>query len=216
VTFALGIDVGVRKGLDLVLLEGLRVAGSARGVTLDGLRAWVGRWRPDVVAIDSPPRFGQGRPRATEVAVRRLGIRLYATPWDPRRAESRFYDWMRVGQQVFRVVAEAGYPLFDGREPRGTAMEAFPHACAVVLHGRLRPPEVSKEAWRRQALGTAGVDDGGLRGIDQVDAALAALAGQRALMGRFFAPGDPGEGVIVLPCRESELPSRYLGGPGGP
>jgi predicted nuclease with RNAse H fold len=99
--------------------------------------------------------------------------------------------------------------LFDGTHPRGSAMEVFPYACAVVLHGRLRPRDICKEPWRREALRRAGLDDSGLRGIDQVDAALAAVAGQRALEGAFVALGDPSEGVIVLPCREAELPSRY-------
>jgi predicted nuclease with RNAse H fold len=210
-SLALGIDVGVRKGLDLVLLDGLRVAGRERRVTLEDLRSWIEVWRPAAIGIDSPPVFGAGAPRKTEVAVRRLGIRLYATPWEPARAASRFYDWMRTGHEVFRVAAGAGYPLFDGVDPRGRAMEVFPYACAVVVHGRLRPPGVAREPWRREALRLAGVDERGLRGMDQVDAALAAVAVRRALDGVFVAPGDPREGVIVLPCREADLPGRYRG-----
>jgi predicted nuclease with RNAse H fold len=206
---ALGIDVGVRKGLDLVLLDGLRVAGRERRVAVQDVGAWIQTWRPAAIGIDSPPAFGALGPRATEVAVRALGIRLFATPWEAAKLASPFYDWMRTGHEVFHIAAGAGYPLFDGVHAAGSAMEVFPHACAVVLHGRLRPPEVRKEAWRREALRRAGVDDRALRGTDQVDAALAALAAQRALEGVFAAPGDPREGVIVLPCRESELPARY-------
>jgi predicted nuclease with RNAse H fold len=209
VSRALGIDVGVRKGLDLVLLEGLRVVGSERRVALGDLRTWIETWRPSAIGIDSPPAFGSGGPRSTEVAVRRLGINLYATPWAPERIASRFYDWMRTGHAVFRIAGQAGYPLFDGLHPHASAMETFPYACAVVLHGRLRPSAIPKELWRREALQRAGVEDCVLDGLDQVDAALAALAVHRALQGAFVAPGEPSEGVIVLPCREAELPSRY-------
>ncbi len=45
-----------------------------------------------------------------------------------------------------------------------------------------------------------------LRTADQVDAALAALTGILALRGSFIAPGDPDEGLIVLPV--IDLPTR--------
>jgi predicted nuclease with RNAse H fold len=207
---SLGIDVGVRKGLDLVLLEDDRLSSSARRVPVGGLFAHLEAWRPDVVCIDSPPAFGNGGPRETEVALRRRGISLYATPWDPAKTGHAFYGWMHEGQKAFRVAARAGYGLFDRLHVRGSAMEVFPYACAVVLHGSLRPKAVPKEPWRREALRRAGIDDRTLAGIDQVDAALAAVVGLRALEGTFTAFGDPGEGVIVLPCREADLPARYL------
>ncbi len=63
--------------------------------------------------------------------------------------------------------------------------------------------------------------------MDQVDAALAALTGLLALDGKRFAPGDPQEGVIVIPAtslpahpyrraskprrREASRCSRYCG-----
>jgi hypothetical protein len=49
-------------------------------------------------------------------------------------------------------------------------------------------------------LRAQGVDAGGLRSADQVDAALAALTGALALERRFSAPGDPREGQIVVPA----------------
>src|SRR5207302_1381491 len=83
---------------------------------------------------------------------------------------------------------------------RNTAMEVFPHASAVVLAGCLPPPGSRKREWRSTVLAAEGVDVRGLRSADQVDAALAALTGVRALQGRFSALGDPREGVIVLPA----------------
>ena len=52
---ALGIDVGVSKGLDLVLLDGDRtVVDSARRVLVEDLHKLVPDFGPDVVAIDAP------------------------------------------------------------------------------------------------------------------------------------------------------------------
>ena len=45
-----------------------------------------------------------------------------------------------------------------------------------------------------------------LTSIDRIDAALAALTGLLALEGKRFAPGDPQEGVIMLPV--NTLPAR--------
>jgi hypothetical protein len=85
-------------------------------------------------------------------------------------------------------------------------MEVFPHATAVVLAGCLPPAGTTKRQWRTLVLDAQGVDTSGLRSADQVDAALAALTGIRALQGRSSALGDPREGVIVLPS--NRLPAR--------
>jgi hypothetical protein len=90
----------------------------------------------------------------------------------------------------------------------GRTLEVFPHAIASVLHSARRPASVRKHTWRREALQTAGVDTGALTGNDQVDASLCALAGLLALEGCFCWAGEPSEGVIVLPCLASDLPSR--------
>jgi hypothetical protein len=107
---------------------------------------------------------------------------------------------------------------------RGTAIEVFPHATAVVLAGCLPPRGVRTHAWRREVLAARGVDARGLRSADQVDAALAALTGRFALERRFSAPGDPREGQIVLPVvalparpyRRGPAPSRSDGQPSLP
>ena len=80
-------------------------------------------------------------------------------------------------------------------------MEVFPHATAVVLSGALPPRETPKRDFRRDVLRARGVDVTGLRSGDQIDAALAALTALFAMHGECFAPGDPKEGVIVLPAR---------------
>ncbi len=214
---ALGIDVGVRKGLDLVLLDEDRsVLDTARRVTPAELARVVGDLGPDVVAIDAPPAWAStGRSRLTERELRLFGIQSFNTPSDPRMAEHPFYEWMTVGFEVFRAI-EASFPRYRAGSVKGTAIEVFPHATAVVLAGCLPPKGVTAHGWRREVLGTHGVDARALRSADQVDAALAALTGQYALQRRFSAPGDPREGQIVLPAatlpahpfRRAVLPRR--------
>lgn len=200
---ALGIDVGVRKGLDLVLLDGSpQPAANHRGVRLDGVRPLIQESEADVVAIDSPPGWaGKGRSRRTEREIRLFGIQSYGTPTADRGTDHPFYEWMRVGFEVFRIAALAGFPRYRGGPAAGTAIEVFPHASAVILAGCLPPRGSRKTAWRASVLQAGGVNVDGLRSLDQIDAALAALTGLKALAGRCSALGDPLEGVIVLPAR---------------
>ncbi len=198
---SLGIDVGVRKGSDLVLLDDARhVLDTHRRVGVGDLAGLVAQMRPDVVAVDAPPAWALGgRSRRTERELHWFGIQCFNTPSDHRMAEHPFYEWMTIGFAVFDAIAEA-FPRYRGGSVRGKTIEVFPHASAVVLAGSLPPPEVPKQRWRRWVLADCGVDAQALRSADQVDAALAALTGLYALERRFSAPGDPREGVIVVPA----------------
>jgi predicted nuclease with RNAse H fold len=204
---ALGIDVGVRKGLDLVLLdEGRAVLETERHVLVEDLAKLVPDLGADVVAIDAPPTWAaNGRSRLTERELRWFGIQCFNTPSDERLAEHPFYEWMTIGFAAFEALADA-FPRYRGGSVRGTAIEVFPHASAVVLAGNLPPTGISPHAWRREVLRTREVDASALRSSDQVDAALAALTGLYALERRFSAPGDPREGQIVLPS--ASLPAH--------
>jgi predicted nuclease with RNAse H fold len=204
---ALGIDVGVRKGLDLVLLDEDRsILETARRVSLDELERTVGDLGPDVVAIDSPPSWATtGRSRHAERVLRWFGIQCFNTPSDERMAEHPFYEWMTIGFAAFRAI-EASFPRYRSGSVKGTALEVFPHASAVVLAGSLPPKGIRPHAWRRDVLSAHGVEPRRLRSADQVDAALAALTALHALERRFSAPGDPREGQIVLPA--ASLPGR--------
>jgi predicted nuclease with RNAse H fold len=206
---AIGIDVGVRRGLDVVLLDGDReVLDTHRRVAPDDVAALVADLEPDVVAVDAPPAWASsGRSRLTERELRLFGIQSFNTPSDKRMADHPFYEWMTVGFTVYEALAER-FPRFRGAgSVRGMAIEVFPHASAVVLAGALPPAGVSKQRFRRDVLLANGVDAArALRSIDQVDAALAALTGLLALERRFSAPGDPLEGQIVLPS--ASLPAH--------
>jgi predicted nuclease with RNAse H fold len=197
---ALGIDVGVAKGLDLVLLDGDRTTlDSARHVSVEDLHKLVPDFGPDVVAIDAPPAWAaNGRSRLTERELRWFGIQCFNTPSDPKMAEHPFYEWMTIGFRAFDVIAE-GFPRYRTGSVKGSAIEVFPHATAVVLSGFLPPKDMTPHAWRRGILRSNGVEAAALRSADQVDAALAALTGLYALERRFSAPGDPREGQIVVP-----------------
>ena len=206
---ALGVDVGAaRKGIDAVVLDrSLRVLETRRRLTAEDVDALIGEVPPDIVAIDAPPAWGVSRgSRLTEREIRRFGIQSFGTPSDPKKTANAFYDWMRAGFRVFEVAARRGFARYRSGEADGTAIEVFPHATAVVLSGCLPPKSVTKRDWRAGVLAKQGVAVDGLRSMDQIDAALAALTGLFALRGRFSALGDPREGVIVLPA--AQLPAR--------
>jgi len=205
---ALGIDVGVRRGLDLVLLDGGReVVDTYRRVAVDDVPEIAVSSGADVVAIDAPPCWAtSGRSRLTERELRWFGLQSFNTPSDARMADHPFYEWMTVGFRVFAAVADA-FPRYRGAGGvRGRSIEVYPHATATVLAGCLPPAGTSKRQWRRLVLRDQAIDVRGLRSLDQLDAALAALTGLLALDGRFTAPGDPGEGQIVLPA--ASLPAH--------
>jgi predicted nuclease with RNAse H fold len=214
---ALGVDVSVSRGLDLVLLDEHRqfVGRPLRAQTADDLAHILSTHRPEIVAIDSPPSFGiSGASRVAERELLKLGIHSYFTPSGPEKARKKFYDWMRVGFRVFEAADHAAYSLFAGKGSlRRHALEVFPHASAVALKGSLPPSgtcqsDGRKRRWRAAVLDARGVDARQLRSTDEVDAALAALTGLFALKGRFWTVGDPGEGMIVLPGRRPEEPFR--------
>jgi predicted nuclease with RNAse H fold len=206
---ALGIDVGVRRGLDLVVMEDTTVATTHRRVALDALPDLLAAIDVDVIAIDSPPGWArEGRSRRAERDLARLGISAYAAPTAERGEGHRFYEWMRVGFEVFVATATAGFPRYRKGDMRGTSIEVFPHASAVALAGCLPPAGLNKVAWRSSVLREEGIDPGQLRSPDQIDAALAAVTGLHALRGMAAAVGDPDEGVIVLPAVEMPT-TRY-------
>ncbi len=205
---SLGIDVGVRKGLDLVLMDERRVPLAVRShLRPVDVGSLIEELRPDVVAIDSPPRWAaSGRSRRTERELAACNIQSFNTPSETHGRGNRFFAWMEVGFEVFGVANEHGFPTYGAGSPKGRAMEVFPHATTVVLTGTLPPRGVSKRVWRERVLHAQGVRTDELTSIDRIDAALAALTGLLALEGKRFAPGDPQEGVIMLPV--NTLPAR--------
>jgi predicted RNase H-like nuclease len=176
-------------------------------VGIDRLGLLIGELQPDVIAIDAPPAWApNGSSRLTERLLAQCNIHAFNTPSARAGAGHPFYAWMEVGFEVFEVAAAHGYERYRAGAPRGTAMEVFPHASAAVLSGCLPPKGARKREWRTRVLRAQGVAVDELTTTDRVDAALCALTGLLALGGKRFAPGDPKEGVIVLPS--VSLPAR--------
>jgi predicted nuclease with RNAse H fold len=93
---ALGVDVGGdRKGLDLVLVN------EDRAIVMTEVRAALGdvalvlrQYRPQIVAIDSPPTWNAGgRSRRTERLLAELGISTFPTP-SAAAGSKPFFDWL--------------------------------------------------------------------------------------------------------------------------
>src|SRR3990170_3917240 len=125
---ALGVDVGIAKGLDVIVLdETRRIVGQESQLQPSDLADRIARWNADIVAIDSPQAFASGGRRKTEAFVTSLGISLHTTPWEAAKQAAPFPgDWMRVGHRVFGVAGESGYTCFAGADFRGTAIEVYP------------------------------------------------------------------------------------------
>jgi predicted nuclease with RNAse H fold len=193
---SLGIDVGVAKGLDLVLMDERRVPLAVRSHSPPGeVGALIEEFHPDVIAIDSPPRWAaSGRSRRTERELAACNIQSFNTPSEIHGRGNAFFAWMEVGFEVFRAANDRGFPTYGGGSPRRRAMEVFPHATPWYSAGSLPPKGVSKRVWRERVLHAQGVRTDELTSIDRIDAALAALTGLMALQGKRFAPGRPAGG----------------------
>ena len=197
---SLGIDVGVGKGLDLVVLDDTKQPSLVLSrAGLDDVERVIREFEPAIVAVDSPPKWARGgKSRNTENELARLNIHAFRTP-SLEHAEHARFDWMRKGMEVFELADKLGYPLGTGKPYRKRAIEVFPHATAVVLAGCLPPRGERKRQWRERVLKIQGVRTEELSTIDQLDAALAALTGLLVLAGKETHLGDPSEGVIVIP-----------------
>jgi predicted nuclease with RNAse H fold len=165
------------------------------------------RWRPEVVAIDSPlflPRGlscldepcphasckkWTGEKRVAEQKLSRQGISLY---WTTRKAI--------IKPMIRRVMA-----LRSTLEARGiTVIEVYPYAAKVRLWGKPIPKKTTPvgRLWLRERLeevvrGLAEYE--GRLGHDQLDAIVAAYTAY--LYDRDLAEGvgDPDEGLIWVP-----------------
>lgn len=197
---SLGIDVGVGKGLDLVLMDERRAPAVVRSrADLDDVEHVIREYAPEIVAVDSPPKWARGgRSRHTENELARLNIHAFRTP-SAEHADHPRFEWMRRGMEVFALSDRLGYPLATGRPYRRRAIEVFPHATATVLAGCLPPRGERKRQWRERVLKLQGVRTEELTTVDRLDAALAALTGLLVLDGHETHFGDPSEGVIVIP-----------------
>jgi len=194
VSLALGLDIGVKKGCDAVLLGASQVARPIGRVRSGAeFRALLDDLVPTAVAIDAPPRWATDGRRRCERELTRRAINLFTTPDAATGSTNAFYAWMQVGFEMFEAAKEY------------RPLETFPHAVSVAINGFL--PNDSKRVSRVAALHTVGVDTQELRTIDQIDAALCAYTAWCWIKGDAISVGDDAEGQITLPG--SSLLDRY-------
>lgn len=197
----LGIDVGgPRKGFHAVALRGREFEPRAFRDTGD-LVNWVHELKPAAIAIDAPCAWSaDGGSRECERTLR-IGaerISCFSTPTQARAEGRAFYDWVRNGLTLYQALAP-DYSLYAGEKTRGPILcETFPQAVACMLAGR-KVSARRKSPVRRQVLRDAAFNPDGLRNIDEVDAALCAIAAESLAAGRHEEFGNAKEGFIVTP-----------------
>lgn len=216
-----GIDVGAaRKGYHAVALRDSALHAKFRSPDPAAVARWCAALGARIVAIDAPCRWRiHGQPaRAAERALAADRISCFSTPTVERARGHAFYTWMFAGQELYTALAP-DFPLFTGTLAAGArcAVESFPQAVACVLAAE-KVPAREKLARRTALLLRAGLDVTALAGIDEIDAALCALAARALAAGRHQAYGDPTGGFIVvpadpLPASAAPSPSAATSGP---
>ena len=206
-----GIDVGgVNKGFHAVLLRNSRVIGKLSTRTAAEVVAWCRMQGASAIGVDAPCQWSlTGRARPCERELAALGIAAFSTPSQAVGEMHPFYGWMLNGARLYQELASE-YPLYyDGHSPTTGpfCFETFPQAIACVLSGK-RLSAKHKRTDRPRVLREAGIATDALTSIDEIDAALCALAAQQILAGRFKPCGDAAEGFILLPS--SDQGRRYI------
>ena len=194
---SLGIDVGVAKGLDLVLMDERRVPLAVRSHTRpEEVGALIDEFRPDVVAIDSPPRWAAtGRSRRTERELAACNIQSFNTPSETHGRGNAFFAWMEVGFEVFRIGGRARVPDVWRR-----IAEASSHGGLPARDGRRAGRQPAAE--RRLEARLARARPACARGTNRRADARSTGSTRRSPRSRDcwrstaerFAPGDPDGG----------------------
>jgi predicted nuclease with RNAse H fold len=196
-----GIDVGgTKKGFHAVALQEGRVLAKLATCSAADVADWCRTQGASAVGIDAPCQWSlTGRARPCERELAGLGMSAFSTPSRARGAVHPFYRWMVNGAELFRQLA-LSYRLYDGRSAPldPLCFETFPQAIACTLAGKMLLAK-NKRGDRRGLLAKAGIATDALKTIDEIDAALCALAAQHVLAGSFKAYGDAAEGFILVP-----------------
>ncbi len=199
---AVGVDVGGRKkGFHAVALHDGQFFDKLHSCTAEAVVAWCRDMDASAVGVDAPCAWsltGTRRPCERELAA--IGVQAFATPSVATGQCHPFYAWMVNGAELFRLLAK-DYALYNGRESlpnRPLCFETFPHAIACALAGETLLAK-DKRVDRPGLLTRAGIATDHLRNIDEVDAALCAVASHRLLTGHITDYGDGVEGFIVVP-----------------
>ncbi|RZF29408.1 DUF429 domain-containing protein [Paraburkholderia sp. UYCP14C] len=199
-----GIDIGGdRKGNHLVILRGTEIVCNLGHATPEQMLERCLEHEVAAVGIDAPCRWRTGAAgRLAETALARQRIFSFATPARELAMASKggFYGWMFNGERVYDAFA-AHFPLFNGGEKitGRVCFETFPHAITCAFLGTDVASAKQKGPQRRAILAREGIDTAPLRSIDDIDAALCALAARYLLEGTVDTYGDESGGFIVVP-----------------
>lgn len=197
-----GIDVGApRKGYHAVILRGMDVIATFHSREPAVIAQWCAAQGSTVVAVDAPCRWRvPGSPaRAAERELAADRIACFSTPTEARARGHAFYTWMLAGEALYNALAPF-YPLYTGDARRShVAMETFPQAVACALAGETVSAK-DKLAIRTQLLVRAGLEVSFFKHIDDIDAALCALAAQHFVMNHYKAYGNADSGYIIVPA----------------
>ncbi|KVQ45754.1 hypothetical protein WT21_18945 [Burkholderia territorii] len=199
-----GVDVGGdKKQCDLVILRGSTVVCREERIAPEALPSLCIEHDVVAVGVDAPSLWwsGSGR-RAAEQALARERISCFPTPSREQAmaSTSGFFDWMFMGERVYRALADA-YPLLTGERYAGgrVSFETYPYAITCAMLGKAIASAKQKRNQRRQLLIKLGIDVSTLRSVDARDATLCALAAQYVIDGNAHAYGDAEGGYIRVP-----------------
>lgn len=196
-----GIDVGGHaKGFHAVAIRDREVIAKITSRRAPTIAAWCVANAASIVAVDAPCRWRTaGQPsRAVERELAQNGISSFSTPTQAAAEGRAFYTWMFAGMDMYDALAPH-FPLyFGGPKPAQVCIETFPQAVACALAGEIVSAK-QKNTVRRGLLKRYGLDETALLNIDEVDAALCAIAADAFACGNSRNYGDSEGGFIVVP-----------------
>ncbi len=206
----IGIDVGgPEKGFHAVALKDSRLLAKTKSRDPAGLAAWCKAQGAGVVAVDAPCRWRTNAlARAAEREMAAEGINCYYAPTEKKAREHAFYTWMLPGEALYRALS-ADYPLYLGSGCLDlVTIETFPHAVACALAGEVLSAK-KKRIIRGELIQRAGLSLSDYSSIDEIDAALCALAAQAFASGDGKAYGEVEGGFIIVPATPLTRERRF-------
>jgi predicted nuclease with RNAse H fold/5-methylcytosine-specific restriction endonuclease McrA len=196
------IDVGApTKGFHGVALRGTGLVDKFQSKDAIQIAEWCVTQKAVVVSIDAPCRWRAegGDARLAERELAAAGISSFSTPTESKARGNAFYTWMLAGHDLYAALARS-YPVYtDQRRRAQVAIETFPHAVACALAGAVVSAK-TKFKVRGDLLRRHGIDASAFKSIDEIDAALCAVAASAFIGGSFKSYGDSDGGFIVVPA----------------
>lgn len=197
-----GVDIGgSKKGCNLVLLRGQQVVLARAKLRPEEVADLCREHGAQVVGVDAPSQWAEQGARLAERDLARAGISCFSTPSRARATQVPFFHWMLNGEAVYQALAPShpvlGEPAYGGG---AVAFETFPHAVTCAFLGRAHTSAREKRTQRRAVLEGQGIETSMLSSMDDLDAAMCALAAAYLLRGAVMSYGDAAGGRIFVPA----------------